>query len=652
MSPQDSNQDKIADSLKETIDSIPDKIVKANQSYRAGQSVPVQLGGQLGGNRGIVRAIAKTKIEGGSDFAVVRKNNGDRFAIQGNQNQTVIQQTVINDRWKMPQAEQLFIFKPGNLKVLFAKQTDNIVEFFVGGHVETPIKIYELDLNDFNDYRSIDVAGLNRIYNNESTPNEEWINRGFYLSENIRTWSSFDWTKHNIFYLRINSFPNYYYDVSGLGYDFGGGAAASPKSAQGKITNTGVGIYDFIVSLSFFSMKTVIIKGDESKKDSLNIAEYNFPHENNPYFDQMSDEHLFKLCSQDIGNGIMLNCANSMSQYSSYGYQSMWSTGGFNFNGVASALQLQGDFSLNPFVAPNTYRPNATPAPRKLNLYAISIDQQKKEEKVTQGLAFDEKYNILPYPIIFQSNYTTNQNHYWHYQQPLLIGQNSCIYFDSKVQRDDNNFNALFKYIVKPINGNEGTIFYQEELNNENGSSKGLLERNFNAENVETGLGLLFLKYSLGSSVGSIYGSYYSNGVLNNFNNSLSCVFFNRPTIESVNLWFDRGIGTLFLEEVIGLNKSNLIGDILYKECCLFEESVINHRSQSFPDTDYSLLDPERIPLESANYRNKKSVTRIWSFDLKSQKRLPDIDINVFSLNLPDEENTYFNIIIDSSYHP
>ena len=124
MSPQDSNQDKIADSLKETIDSIPDKIVKANQSYRAGQSVPVQLGG----NRGIVRAIAKTKIEGGADFAVVRRNNGDRFAIQGNQNQIIIQQTVINDRWEMsplkPSKEEKEI---GNLLILWLDRNDNTV---------------------------------------------------------------------------------------------------------------------------------------------------------------------------------------------------------------------------------------------------------------------------------------------------------------------------------------------------------------------------------------------------------------------------------------------------------------------------------------------------------------------------------------------
>ena len=124
MSPQGSNQDKIGDSLKEIIDSIPDKIVKANQSYRAGQSVPVQLGG----NRGIVRAIAKTKIEGGSDFAVVRGNNGDRFAIQGNQNQIIIQQTVINDRWEMsplkPSKEEKEI---GNLLILWLDKNDNTV---------------------------------------------------------------------------------------------------------------------------------------------------------------------------------------------------------------------------------------------------------------------------------------------------------------------------------------------------------------------------------------------------------------------------------------------------------------------------------------------------------------------------------------------
>lgn len=124
MSSQDSSQDKIVDSLKETIESIPDKIARANQSYRAGQSVPVQLGG----NRGIIKAIAKTKIEGGSNFAVVKGDNGDRYALQGNSNQTIIQQTVINDRWEMPQPERKEEKNnTGSLVILWFDKNDNTV---------------------------------------------------------------------------------------------------------------------------------------------------------------------------------------------------------------------------------------------------------------------------------------------------------------------------------------------------------------------------------------------------------------------------------------------------------------------------------------------------------------------------------------------
>lgn len=95
-------ENKISESFKEIIESISDKIGSSNRSYNAGQNVSVKLGG----NKGIIKAISKTKIQSGSPVAVVKGENNDNYAFQGSANQTVISQTVVNDRWEMPQKER------------------------------------------------------------------------------------------------------------------------------------------------------------------------------------------------------------------------------------------------------------------------------------------------------------------------------------------------------------------------------------------------------------------------------------------------------------------------------------------------------------------------------------------------------------------
>lgn len=680
MSSQDSSQDRIADSLKDIVDLIPDKIVKASQSYRAGQSVPVYLGG----NRGIVQAFAKTKIEGGSNFAVVKGANGDRYAIQGSQNQTVIQQTVINDRWESPELEpKQLLSKTGHLKVLFAKQTGSLFEVFVGGHVETPFKIYEIDL--------IEVGFL---YYHQWDNDEQIFKR-----------------------------PD---GLTGLGW--------MDDYLESGLTNTGKKDYDFIVTLSFFRRRTIIIEGDSEAQEGSKIKikfdkDYGsdvvllggYKHKVN----ELSGGH----CSHSIGGDTLLNinCLR-VNDYTS----DMSKTDSPEFH----LKPYQGLF-LSPFVT--SFKVNYVwkyYAPYQPWLYSFpfvpgAYPTQIKAIVNGQELQFVDNIYFANSSIIYVGErYETNyenyaQLNYGHDPFNFSFTTNNLKFFVSfdwtmiqvpdnlgyqndhglpvvyhfpitsfieypilkSTSTNQNQFNVINYYVSRSDTDFEfGYILYSRN------NSKRIFSQKFENDlaipidakiyDLKKGLGLLFKPYFASHQIPIIENEEIPLDVYSVEENSNCFSIEKQTTFHPKGAYLSRQHYWHLLENIssdyrewdwlnpvnsnqynklkkqkynvgnAGFSNGNLIGKVFYRENLWHNQVTFT----VFSDDSGTIIDLAAISdLESERYDRKSykdNTTKviIWAFNVDKQIRLPDIKIEVKSLQIDSSDPSY--TLLRSSFYP
>lgn len=87
--------DEAAKKLAEILQHNKDRVGKPSRSARPGNTVNVSLGG----NNGLISAVAGTVIKGGQGVAVVKTPNGP-VAIQGNPGGSLGVQTIINEIWE------------------------------------------------------------------------------------------------------------------------------------------------------------------------------------------------------------------------------------------------------------------------------------------------------------------------------------------------------------------------------------------------------------------------------------------------------------------------------------------------------------------------------------------------------------------------
>jgi len=297
-----SNIEDASDKLAEILENNTDHIGISEQTANPGETIKINA---IGRRSGVINAVAATRIDTGAQVAVLQTSKG-ALAIQETEDKTN-SQNVINDSWvreekenKKPPTE-----KPGKLKILFSRQTGSLLEFFIGGDRETPFKIYSIDIKQFE----FDIVGDYYDYTDMFDAEGHTVGREFTKKSTRVLFHIPDYHTQNVVkYDPI--FVNYPSHNQPFNPFTLTGARGSNTLFKCGLTNLGKKHHEFIVSLHFFNLKTVLVKGDLEK--GVIVKEYDYKEEfmNDPFLLEefnLSNEKLLRQCSTDIGSGNLLS---------------------------------------------------------------------------------------------------------------------------------------------------------------------------------------------------------------------------------------------------------------------------------------------------------------------------------------------------------